>query len=114
MLIFFRRYLKGETGGRADLTQVFVKLMNKGLRSSEHDKFPFETVENATVQSLIDGLMESHEDQFVVYFDDKDEKLLRRDTVVIVNGKNMVAHKGLATELSEGDLIVFMIAAVGG
>jgi molybdopterin converting factor small subunit len=96
------------------LTEVFVKLMNKGLKHVEHDKFPFETHENATIEDLINGLHEEYGERFEVYLDDRNKRTLRRDTVVIVNGMNMVARKGVKTKLSKGDLIVFMIAAVGG
>ncbi|MFW9967293.1 MAG: MoaD/ThiS family protein [Candidatus Thorarchaeota archaeon] len=96
------------------MTQVFVKLMNKGLKSHEHDKFSFETVEGATVRDLIDDLRETHGERFEPYLEEKGKGKLRRDAVVIVNGKNMVAHQGEKTKLSPGDLIVFMIAAVGG
>ena len=91
-----------------------MKLMNKGLKHVEHDKFAFETCENATIGDLIDGLHEEYGERFEVYLDDKGKRTLRRDTVVIVNGMNMVARKGVKTKLSKGDLIVFMIAAVGG
>jgi molybdopterin converting factor small subunit len=88
--------------------------MSKGLKHEEHDKFPFETSENATIGDLIDGLYEEYGERFEVYLDDRSKRTLRRDTVVIVNGMNMVARKGVRTKLSKGDLIVFMIAAVGG
>ncbi|MHA2143627.1 MAG: MoaD/ThiS family protein [Candidatus Thorarchaeota archaeon] len=96
------------------MTEVFVKLMNKGLKFHEHDKFSFETVDGATVRDLIDDLREAHSERFEPYLEDKDSGKLRRDAIVIVNGKNMVAHQGEKTKLSRGDLIVFMIAAVGG
>ncbi len=88
--------------------------MNKGLKHSEHDKFSFETGEDSTVRDLIDELHEEYGERFEVYLEDKEKRILRRDTVVIVNGMNMVARKGEKTKLSKGDLIVFMIAAVGG
>ncbi|MHA3964144.1 MAG: MoaD/ThiS family protein [Candidatus Thorarchaeota archaeon SMTZ1-45] len=96
------------------MTEVFVKLMNKGLKHAEHNKFAFETSENATVRDLINELHEEYRERFEVYLEDKEKRVLRRDTVVIVNGMNMVARKGEKTKLSKGDLIVFMIAAVGG
>jgi molybdopterin converting factor small subunit len=93
------------------VTEVFVKLMNKGLKSHEHDKFSFETQDGATVRDLIDDLREAHEERFVPYLEEEGSGKLRRDAIVIVNGKNMVAHQGEKTKLSPGDLIVFMIAA---
>ena len=91
-----------------------MKLLNKGLKYSEHDKFTFETKEDATVQDLIDELHKEYGERFEIYLEDKEKRILKRDTVVIVNGMNMVARKGKKTRLSKGDLIVFMIAAVGG
>ena len=96
------------------MTQIYVKLMNKGLKSHEHDKFSFETAPNSTVRDLINELHEEYGKKFEVYLGDATNRTLKRDTVVIVNGKNMVAHRGEQTRLSKGDLIVFMIAAVGG
>jgi molybdopterin converting factor small subunit len=96
------------------MPEVYVKLLNKGMKYDEHNMFPFMTHENATVENLIEQLHEEHEDRFDVYLKDKDKRVLRRDAIVIVNGMNMVARNGLKTKLSKGDLIVFMIAAVGG
>ena len=96
------------------MTEVFVKLMNKGLKNSEHNKFPFNAAEGSTIQDLIGELHEEYGDRFEVYLEDKEERLLRRDTIVFVNGMNMVARDGIKTKVSKGDLIVFMIAAVGG
>lgn len=97
-----------------NMAQVFVKLMAKGLKSQEHDQFPVETKPDATVRDLIDELYESQPERFKIYLSDPEKRNLRRDTIVIVNGMNMVARKGERTKLSEGDLVVFMIAAVGG
>lgn len=96
------------------MTEVFVKLMNKGLKYHEHDKFSFDAPEGSTVRDLIDDLRETHAERFEPYLEDKESGKLRRDAIVLVNGKNMVAHQGEMTKLSRGDLIVFMIAAVGG
>ena len=96
------------------MTKIYVKLMHKGLKSREHDKFSFETASNSTVRDLINELHEEYGEKFEVYLGDTANRTLKRDTVVIVNGKNMVAHQGEQTRLSNGDLIVFMIAAVGG
>ncbi len=96
------------------MTEIFVKLMNKGVKYSEHNKFPYSTTEGATIQDLIEELHEDFGERFDVYLENKDEKVLRRDTIIFVNGQNMVATGGLKTKVSKGDLIVFMIAAVGG
>lgn len=88
--------------------------MNKGLKYDEHNKFTFETGEESTVRDLIDELHEEYGERFEVYLEDTDKRILRRDAVVVINGMNMVARKGMQTKLSKGDLIVFMIAAVGG
>ncbi|RDE14104.1 MAG: hypothetical protein C4K48_07240 [Candidatus Thorarchaeota archaeon] len=96
------------------MTEVFVKLMNKGLKNSEHNKFPFDTKEGSTIEDLIKELHEEYGSRFEVYLDDREERILRRDAIVFVNGMNMVARDGINTKVSKGDLIVFMIAAVGG
>ncbi len=88
--------------------------MNKGLKNSEHNKFPFDTKEGSTIEELIGELHEEYGKQFEVYFDDNQERQLRRDAIVFINGMNMVARDGIKTKVSKGDLIVFMIAAVGG
>jgi len=88
--------------------------MNKGLKYDEHNKFTFETGNETTVRDLIDELREEYGERFEVYLEDKEKRVLRRDAVVVINGMNMVARNGMHTKLSKGDLIVFMIAAVGG
>jgi molybdopterin converting factor small subunit len=88
--------------------------MNKGLKNSEHNKFPFNAKEGSTIEDLIGELHEEYGNRFEVYLKDKEERLLRRDAIVFVNGMNMVARDGIKTKVSKGDLIVFMIAAVGG
>jgi molybdopterin converting factor small subunit len=96
------------------MTEIFVKLMNKGVKYAEHNKFPYTTTEGATLQDLIGELHQDFGEKFEVYLEDKEDKILRRDTIIFVNGQNMVATGGLETKVSKGDLIVFMIAAVGG
>ncbi|MFW9768118.1 MAG: MoaD/ThiS family protein [Candidatus Thorarchaeota archaeon] len=91
-----------------------VKLMNKGLKYDEHNMFTFEIKDNATVRDLMEDLHKEYGERFEVYLEDVEEKKLRRDAIVVVNGMNMVAKKGVKTKLSKGDLVVFMIAAVGG
>ena len=96
------------------MTEIFVKLMNKGIKHSEHNKFTYNTTEGATIEDLIIKLHEDYGERFDVYLEHKEERLLRRDTIIFVNGKNAVSTGGLKTKISKGDLIVFMIAAVGG
>jgi molybdopterin converting factor small subunit len=96
------------------LTEVFVKLMNKGLRHFEHDKFPFNTKDDATIEDLMEELHEEYGERFEVYLADRTERSLRRDAIVFVNGMNIVSREGVKTKVTKGDLIVFMIAAVGG
>ncbi len=96
------------------MTEVFVKLMSKGLQSHEHDKFEFEIEPKSTIRDLIDSLHEEFGERFEVYLADKEKRVLRRDAIVILNGSNMVSRQGEQSKLSDGDLIVFMIAAVGG
>lgn len=88
--------------------------MNKGLKYDEHNKFAFKTKKEATVRDLVDELHEEYGERFEVYLEDTEKRVLRRDAVVVINGMNMVAREGMKTKLSKGDLIVFMIAAVGG
>ena len=96
------------------MTEIFVKLMNKGVKYSEHNKFAYNTTEGATIEDLIVNLHEDYGERFDVYLEDKEVRALRRETIIFVNGKNSVATGGLKTKISKGDLIVFMIAAVGG
>ncbi len=96
------------------MTEIFVKLMNKGIKYSEHNKFPYNTTDGATIEDLIGNLHEDYGERFDVYLEDKKTRALRRETIIFVNGKNSVATGGLKTKISKGDLIVFMIAAVGG
>ena len=96
------------------MTEVYVKLLGKGLESRQHDKFEFKIEPESTIRTLIDDLHEEFGERFEVYFKDKEKRVLRRDTIVILNGSNMVSHNGEQSALSNGDLIVFMIAAVGG
>ncbi|MHA2263457.1 MAG: MoaD/ThiS family protein [Candidatus Thorarchaeota archaeon] len=106
------------------MAQIFIKLMNRGLRSSEYDKFPFQVQERSTIRNLIDDLMMTHGKEFEVYLEDKESKALRSDVIVIVNGRIVVAvwklnmglipKKTLDTEFQDGDTVVFMIAVGGG
>ena len=96
------------------MTEVYVKLLGKGLESRQHDKFEFKIEPESTIRNLIDDLHEEFGERFEVYLRDKEKRVLRRDTIVILNGSNMVSHKGEQSTLSNGDMIVFMIAAVGG
>lgn len=96
------------------MTEIFVKLMNKGVKYTEHNKFPYSATDGATLEDLIGTLHQDYSERFDVYLENKEERILRRDTIIFVNGKNMVATGGLKTKITKGDLIVFMIAAVGG
>lgn len=96
------------------MTEIFVKLLNKGIKYSEHNKFPYNTTDGATIEDLIGNLHEDYGERFDVYLEDKKTRALRRETIIFVNGKNSVSTGGLKTKISKGDLIVFMIAAVGG
>jgi molybdopterin converting factor small subunit len=96
------------------MTEIFVKLMNKGIKYSEHNKFPYDVTEGATIEDLVVDLQKDYGERFDVYLEDKEKKSLRRNTIIFVNGKNAVSTGGLKTKVSKGDLIVFMIAAVGG
>ncbi|MBD3157412.1 MAG: hypothetical protein GF309_01365 [Candidatus Lokiarchaeota archaeon] len=114
MLINFNSKYGPKPKGEPPLTELFVKLLNKGLKPHEHKRFSFKTQENATVRELMQDLRESYQDRFEVYLDEQDNTTLRREAIVLVNGQNMVAHQGYDTKLNDGDIVVFMIAAVGG
>jgi molybdopterin converting factor small subunit len=88
--------------------------MNRGLKSHEHDKFPFTTKTSAKIKDLVKDLHDTYTDRFDVYLNDREKRSLKREAIVLINGQNMVAHNGMETKLSDGDLIVFLIAAVGG
>ncbi len=96
------------------MTHVYVKLMAKGRKYNEHEMFPFQTTENGTIQDLANDLRSTFKERFQVFLDEGDNRKLRKETIVLVNGANMVSKEGLKTPVSDGDLIVFMIAAVGG
>jgi len=96
------------------MTEIFLKLMNKGIKYDDHNKFSYKTTEGATIADIIGELHEEFGERFDVYLEDNEKKALRRDTIIFVNGKNAVSTGGLKTKVSKGDLIVFMIAAVGG
>lgn len=113
-----------ETKRRSRKTQIFIKLMNRGLRYSEYDKFPFHVSRRSTIRNLIDDLMKTRRKEFEAYLEDKKSRVLRKDVIVIVNGSIVVAawklnmgllpEKALDTEIEGGDTVVFMIAVGGG
>ncbi|MFW9981770.1 MAG: hypothetical protein ACFFE3_07630 [Candidatus Thorarchaeota archaeon] len=72
-----------------------MKLTNKGLKYDEHNKFTFETKDNATVRNLIDDLHEECREQFEVYLEDTEKRILQRNAIVVVNVMNMVAKRAL-------------------
>jgi len=96
------------------MAQVFVKLMAKGLRSKEHDRFAFDAGPEPTIRSLIPRLHAKFGKRMEIYMDNVEKRTLKRETIIFLNGKNAVSAKGLDSSLSDGDLVVFMIAAVGG
>lgn len=106
------------------MTQIFIKLLNKGLRLSDFDKFQFQIQQNSSVSDLIDVLKATHKEEFEVYLDDRKTQALRMDAIIIVNGKMIAAgwkiKMGYLSEgvmdakLQDGDTIVFMIAVCGG
>ncbi len=115
---------KEETKRKSGKTQIFIKLMNRGLRYSEYGKFPFYVPRRSTIRNLINDLMKTHGKEFEPYLEDKKSKVLRKDVIVIVNGRIVVAvwklnmglvpEKALDTEFEDGDTVVFMITVGGG
>ncbi|MHA2140328.1 MAG: hypothetical protein ACXADC_05430 [Candidatus Thorarchaeota archaeon] len=106
------------------MIRVFIKLLNKGLSSSEYDKFPFQIRKESSIRDLIDDLMKEYRTDFEVYLEDKESKALCNDAIILVNGKMVVAgwklkmgivsRKALDNQLLDGDTIVFMIVTGGG
>lgn len=90
-----------------------MKLMAKALHASDHERFAFDAGERPTLRTLIERLHTKFGKRMEIYMDDVNRRTLKRETVVFLNGVNAVSS-GLDTPLSEGDLVVFMIAAVGG
>lgn len=94
------------------------------MRSSDYDRFPFNTKSVPTIRGLIDDLIVEYGEEFHIYFDDVNGKVLRNDVVVIVNGRVALMvwkldmgyepESVLDTELHDGDTVVFMIAVAGG
>jgi hypothetical protein len=110
--------------GEHPMIRVFIKLLNKGLSSSEYDKFPFQIRKESSIRDLIDDLMKEYRTDFEVYLEDKESKALCNDAIILVNGKMVVAgwklkmgivsRKALDNQLLDGDTIVFMIVTGGG
>jgi hypothetical protein len=106
------------------MIEIFIKLLNRGLRLSDYDKFPFQIQEGSSIRELINDLMKNHGEAFKVYLEDDKKKVLNYNAIVLVNGKMIAAgwklKRGLLsigvfeTELFDGDTIVFMIAIGGG
>lgn len=106
------------------MIQVFVKLLNKGLRSSDYMKFPFQIQEGASLRDLIGYLIKEHSSRFEVYLDDTRNRMFCNDTIILINGKMVlagwklkmgyVAQEVLDNQLQNGDKVVFMIMTGGG
>ncbi len=106
------------------MIRVFIKLLNRGLKSSEHNKFPFQIREESSNSNLIDDLMKAYSKEFRVYIEDKKSKTLCNDAIILVNGKITVSgwklkmgfgqREALDNQLFDGDTIVFMIVTGGG
>ncbi|MFW9889776.1 MAG: MoaD/ThiS family protein [Candidatus Thorarchaeota archaeon] len=104
--------------------QVFVKLLNKGLRSSDYTKFPFRIQEGASLRDLIGYLIKEHSARFEIYLDDTRNRMFCNDTIILVNGRMVlagwklkmgyVAQEVLDILLQNGDTVVFMIMTGGG
>ncbi|MFW9955281.1 MAG: hypothetical protein ACFFD3_12065 [Candidatus Thorarchaeota archaeon] len=106
------------------MIQVFIKLLNRGLKESNYNKFPFHIQEGTSLTDLIGHLMSVFGDSLDVYLDEKKNQTLSNETIIIVNGKIIITgwklKMGLDSKetmnriLNEGDTIVFMIATGGG
>ncbi len=103
--------------------QVFIKLLNRGLKSSKYDKFPFQIRQESSISDLIDDLMKAYSKEFEAYLEDTKGKAFCIDAIILVNGKIVVAgwklkmgivsRKVLDNQLHDGDTIVFMIVTGG-
>ncbi|MFW9786104.1 MAG: hypothetical protein ACFFE2_03770 [Candidatus Thorarchaeota archaeon] len=106
------------------MIQVFIKLLNKGLRESNYNKFQFQIQEGTSLTDLIGQLMSVFGDSMDAYLDEKKNPILSNETIIIVNGKIIITGWKLKMELdskesmkrilNEGDTIVFMVAIGGG
>jgi uncharacterized protein YidB (DUF937 family) len=110
--------------GKNSVIQVFIKLLNRGLRESNYNKFPLHIQEGTSLTDLIDHLMSGFGESLDAYLDEKKNKTLSNETIIIVNGKVIITgwklKMGLDSKeemnriLNEGDTIVFMVATGGG
>ncbi|MFW9964987.1 MAG: hypothetical protein ACFFCX_15560 [Candidatus Sifarchaeia archaeon] len=108
----------------SEMIKVFVKLLSKGLRSSDYVKFPFQIQEGASLRDLIGELIKEYSARFDVYLEDTRNRVFCNDTIILVNGKMIVAgwklkmgfvsQKVLDSQLYDGDMVVFMIVTRGG
>ncbi|MHA1741606.1 MAG: hypothetical protein ACTSVD_05885 [Candidatus Thorarchaeota archaeon] len=96
------------------MAEVFVKLLNGGLKFEDYEPFPVPIDENFTLGNLVDHPHESFGGAFGVFLEHSENRTLRRNAIVMVNGSNMVSRDELDTKLSDGNPIVFVVAAVGG
>lgn len=110
--------------GKNSVIQVFIKLLNRGLRESNYNKFPLHIQEGTSLTDLIDHLMSEFVYSLDAYLDEKKSKTLSNETIIIVNGKIIVTgwklRMGLDSKekmnrrLDEGDTIVFLVGTGGG
>ena len=106
------------------MIKIFIRLLNKGRRLSDYEKFPFQIQEGSSIRDFIKDLMKNYGEALEVYMEDRKSEALHHNAIILVNGEMIAAGwkirmelltKGvLDTELFEGDTIVFMIAIGGG
>lgn len=69
--------------------------------------------ENETITTLLSRLARRLGDEFEkAVFDDGGQ--IRREVIIRHNGENIVAKKGLATDVRGGDVVTLMTAVAGG
>ena len=82
-----------------------------GFRNILGKEIDADLAEGAIVDDLLQFLSSEHEGLRARLFD---ERGLKDDVNILVNGKNIASLKGTRTELRDGDEAVLFPAAIGG
>ena len=82
-----------------------------GFRNILGKEITVDLIEGAVVDDLLQLLCSKHEGLRAMLFD---EKGLKEDVNILVNGKNIASLKGTRTELRDEDEVVLFPAAIGG
>jgi len=91
--------------------QVDFLAQLRRIAGSKTLKFPIG--ENETVATLLSRLVQRLGDEFEkAVFDEGGQ--VRREVIIRHNGENLVAKRGLATNVRDGDVVTLMTAVAGG